>query len=191
MVLPSLQTKWISDEKGYGLFATEFIPKGTVTYCQDLLDIVISPDELSKLPQVLIDSIHKFAFEPPCGNMVLSWDNAKYINHCCQPNSLSTGYEFEIAVRDVQADEELTTNYRLFSKHNTFQFFCDNSQCPRSPMNELPLESIDCSIKSALAYYEKVVQPLDFLVSPLVAEKLKDYLRGNLSYTSVAEQLPV
>jgi hypothetical protein len=191
MVLPSLQTKWISDTKGYGLFATEFIAKGTITYCQDPLDIVISPADILKYHPILRDNIHKFAFEPPTGNMVLSWDNAKYINHCCQPNSLSTGYEFEIAVRDVHPGEELTTDYRLFSKHNKFEFFCDNPQCPRSQMNELPLENIDQRIMSALVDWKKIDQPLEFLVPPTITEKLNLYLTGATAYTSVAEQLPV
>ena len=190
MVLPSLQTKWISDEKGYGLFATEFIAKGTITYCQDPLDIVISPADIPKYHSTLRDSIHKFAFEPPGGNVVLCWDNAKYINHCCQPNTLSTGYEFEIAVRDVLVGEELTTDYRLFSKNNKFNFFCDNMQCPRSQMDELPLEQIDQRIIDALVDWQEVEQPLEFLVPLTIIEKLQQYLNGDGHYISVAEQLP-
>lgn len=191
MVLPNLQIKWLSDEKGYGLFATEFIPKGTITYCQDPLDIVISPADISKYHPALQDCVYKFSFEPPHGNMVLCWDSAKYINHCCQPNSLSTGYEFEIAVLDIHPGEELTTDYRLFSKHNDFNFVCDNEQCPRSQMNELPLEKIDQRIRGALIDWQKVEQPLKFLVPPPIAEKLKRYLNGAIPYSSVAEQLPI
>lgn len=191
MVLPSLRIQWISDEKGYGLFASEFIPKGTVTYCQDSLDIVISPSELQKHHQAIQDSVHKFAFEPPSGDMVMCWDHAKYINHCCQANSLSTGYEFEIAVRDVQVGEELTTDYRLFSKYNKFDFVCDDPQCPRSRMDQLPLQEIDSKIQAALTHYSEIEQPLSFLVPPPILEKLKRYLIDPSAYISVEEELPV
>jgi hypothetical protein len=190
MVLPSLRLQWISEEKGYGLFATEFIPKGTVTYCQDPLDIVIKQADLSKYPQALLDSIHKFAFEPPNGDVVLGWDNAKYINHCCSPSTLSTGYEFELAVRDVEVGEELTTDYRLFTKNNTFAFSCENPICPRSLMSELPLIEIDQRIQSALLHFRAVAQPLSFLISSLQQEKLNRFLEDPDAYISVAEELP-
>jgi hypothetical protein len=44
MIIPWVKIQWISDEKGYGLLATRDIPKGTVTFVQDGLDIVISPE---------------------------------------------------------------------------------------------------------------------------------------------------
>lgn len=190
MVHPSLQLKWISEEKGYGLFAKELIPKGTVTYCQDPLDIVIKQKELPNYPEALKANILKFAFEPPSGDLVLSWDNAKYINHCCTPNSLSTGYEFEIAVRDVEQGEELTTDYRLFTKNNSFDYICHDSNCPGPLMHELPLNSIDQRIREALLNYRFVKQPLEFLIPQKQIKKLNYFLDSSEAYVSVAEELP-
>ncbi|MDG1242596.1 MAG: SET domain-containing protein [Opitutae bacterium] len=190
MVLPSLRIQWLSDEKGYGLIATEFVPKGTITYCQDSLDIVIPQGDISKYSGVLRDSIYKFAYEPPTGEMVLGWDHAKYINHCCLANTLSTGYEFEIAVRDIEVGEELTTDYRLFSKHNTFHVVCRNEHCPQSAMDALPLKDIDARIQSALSSYSSVEQPLGFLVATDTLERLNAYLNDSGEYISVEEELP-
>jgi len=163
---------------------------GTITYCQDPLDIVIPRESLAQYPQALQDSIHKYAFEPPSGELVLCWDNAKYINHCCSPNSLSTGYEFEIAVRNVEPGEELTTDYRLFSKNNRFGTICEQPDCPRSAMNELPLAKIDQQIQSALAHYHAVNQPLSFLVPDRTTQELQRYFESPKAYISIAQELP-
>jgi len=191
MVIPSVRILWISDDKGYGLFSTEHIPKGTITYCQDPLDIVIRKDDVSRYPNALLNSIHKFAFEPPNGDLVLCWDEAKYINHCCSPNSLSTGYEFEIAVRDIQIGEELTTDYRLFSRNNHFACRCDNEQCPRPGMDGFDVPAIDRVIRSALASLTDVPQPLAFLIPPHQKAQLDRFLADPREYISIANELPI
>ena len=57
------------------------------------------------------DVIEKYSYTEPNGNMILSWDIAKYVNHCCNCNIISTGYGFEIAIRDIQPGEELLIYY--------------------------------------------------------------------------------
>ena len=39
MIIPWVRIVWISDQKGYGLVASRPIPKGTITFAQDGLDI--------------------------------------------------------------------------------------------------------------------------------------------------------
>jgi len=35
--------QYIDDHKGYGVFATRFLPEGTITYVKDSLEMEISP----------------------------------------------------------------------------------------------------------------------------------------------------
>ena len=38
MIHPKTTLRFINEEVGYGLYATEFIPKGTITYVKDSLE---------------------------------------------------------------------------------------------------------------------------------------------------------
>ena len=48
------------------------------------------------------------------------------MNHDDQANTLTTGYGFEVAVRDVDEGEELTDDYRIFSTHHDTNFIHEN-----------------------------------------------------------------
>ena len=50
----------------------------------------------------------------------MCWDVAKYINHSFRSNCLSTAYNFEIAIRDIQIDEELTDDYGYLNLSESF-----------------------------------------------------------------------
>ena len=95
----------MNDQVGVGVFATAFIPAGTVVYVEDPLDIVIPPDSPLLDNPVLRPTIDKYAILEPGERRIIGWDAAKYVNHCCQANIISTGYGFEIALRDIQPDE--------------------------------------------------------------------------------------
>lgn len=41
----------------------------------------------------------------------MCWDNGRYVNHSFNSNCLSTAYDFEIAIRDIQPGEQLTDDY--------------------------------------------------------------------------------
>jgi hypothetical protein len=43
--------------------------------------------------------------------MVLCWDNGRFVNHSFNSNCFTTAYDFEVAVRDIQAGEQLTDDY--------------------------------------------------------------------------------
>ena len=43
MIHPSTELKYVSPEIGIGVVATEFIPKGTITWALDPLDQVFPP----------------------------------------------------------------------------------------------------------------------------------------------------
>lgn len=45
MIHPKTELRFISKEVGYGVFATDFIPAGTITWVLDKLDREFLPEE--------------------------------------------------------------------------------------------------------------------------------------------------
>lgn len=111
MIHPHTRLRLVSDEIGLGVFATEFIPKGTIVWAQDPLDREITPAEMEQLDQALRDRVLTYCYRNRVGHFVLSWDNNRFINHSFNPNCMMTPYRIELAVRDIQPGEELTNDY--------------------------------------------------------------------------------
>jgi uncharacterized protein len=115
MIHPNSRIQFISDNVGCGVFATAFIPKGTIVYVKDFMELTITPEQYEKLPHVLQEKVEKYSYIENQGNRIVSWDHGKYVNHCCDCNTISTGYGFEIAIRDIHPGEEITDEYGLFN----------------------------------------------------------------------------
>ena len=120
MIHPDTELTFINAQKGYGVVATKFIPRGTITWVQDELDASFSGHEVNKMREVTRQLIDKYAFTNGTGEKVLCWDHAKYVNHSFNPNCMSTAYDFEFAVRDIEAGEELTDDYGYLNVEQPF-----------------------------------------------------------------------
>lgn len=120
MMHPDTKLKWISDQKGFGVVATALIPKGTITWVQDELDIVFPPDKPDDLKPLTRELFEKYSFRNNMGEYILCWDVAKYMNHSFRSNCLSTAYNFEVAIRDIQKGEELTDDYGYLNLTESF-----------------------------------------------------------------------
>ncbi len=109
----------LSTIAGTGLFAAEFIPKGTIIWKFDpLLDQVYAEEEY----QAMLPSNKSF-LKTYCfmymGNYYLCVDNARFFNHSEEPNCMSSDFNAfnlgcTIAKRDIEIGEELTDDYSLF-----------------------------------------------------------------------------
>jgi hypothetical protein len=129
MVHPDTELTFISPEVGFGVVATSLIPRGTITWVQDELDQVITPQRLNELGPTYFNVLTKYSFVNGRGDYVLCWDLAGSINHSCRPTCLSAGFNFEIAVRDIQPGEELTDDYATLNLEGSFECCCRTSQC--------------------------------------------------------------
>jgi uncharacterized protein len=97
--------------EGFGLFAAEEIPKGTVVWELSPLDIVISKEMLKKLPEVALNYIHKHAImDKQFNQMILSFDNDRFTNHSNNPNT-RFHEQTTVARKDIQVGEEITIDY--------------------------------------------------------------------------------
>lgn len=193
MIHPATELRPVNKDKGLGIFATSFIPKGTLTYVKDDLEIEIGPDDPRLKDPLLKDIIETYSFVDERGIHIVSWDHAKYVNHCCHCNTMSTGYGFEIAVRDIQAGEEITDEYGMFNFDYKLNLKCSKSDC-RGTVSGTDLEDYyivwDKEVKAALKFFNIVTQPLLPFLKDSVLRNVRTYLATDQEYKSVLTLAP-
>ncbi len=107
---------------GIGLFAEEFIPKGTVTWrFLDGFDLRLPESILGILSGPSREQVLKYTYvDPVSGLYELCADDARFFNHSDEPNTASVelppGEEADVATRDISQGEELTCDYRTFDR---------------------------------------------------------------------------
>jgi len=99
---------------GLGLFAKEFIEKGsTVWQYIEGVDVRISKENFEKLNEAQKEYVYKYAWLEEDGCYHSSCDLTNFINHSYSPN-LDNTTDVTIALKDIQPGEELFTNYAEF-----------------------------------------------------------------------------
>lgn len=111
MIHPATELRHVDAVVGHGVFATAPIPRGTITWALDPLDRVMTPDEVAALPPALAFDMERYLWLDRHGRYILAWDLARFVNHSCAPNCLTTPYGFEIAVADIAPGEQLSNDY--------------------------------------------------------------------------------
>jgi uncharacterized protein len=105
---------------GIGLFADEFIPRGTIIWkFNPVIDITLCLDQIEKLAEPSFEQIKKYTYRSMIsGCYVLCGDDARFFNHSTEPNCYdvceSEEQDLTIASRDIEKGEELTCDYALF-----------------------------------------------------------------------------
>jgi hypothetical protein len=189
MIHPATELRLVSVRIGHGVFATRRIPRGTITYVKDELEIELTPRQFERLDEVHRQIVDKYSYVDPQGRRVVSWDHAKYVNHRCECNTMSTGYGFEIALRDIEIGEEITDEYGLFNLLEPMQVDCGCRQCRKvvRPGDITRLSAgWDRKVVEALADLSAVEQPLWHLVDRRTQRAVEGYLAGRQPYRSVA-----
>lgn len=188
MLHPDTELRIKNQEIGYGVFASNFIPIGTIVYIMDALEILIPPGHPKINDPSYKDVLETYSYIDPDGNFILSWDLAKYINHCCHCNILSTGYGFEIAIRDIKDGEEITDDYGAFNFKKQIDLICNHKDC-RKLIKSDDLDQYhlfwDVRIKKALEKFKNVDQPLLKYMDCKTHADLFEYLETGENYRSV------
>lgn len=102
---------------GSGLFAAEFIPRGTPVWrFLPGFDHDFSPEQFAALPPLAREHTRWFCFvSRQTGHVILSGDHACFINHADAANTGAPANSLPpvttVARRDIAADEEITCNY--------------------------------------------------------------------------------
>jgi SET domain-containing protein len=115
--------------EGLGLFAAQYIPKGTIVWrFVPGVDALFDTEQLEKLPEVTRDICRRYAYyDHPSKKYVLCGDDARFENHSGDPNTAGIYPEgcpfgMDIATRDIQEGEEITCDYRSFDAEFSYKF---------------------------------------------------------------------
>lgn len=163
MIHPSSELRFISAEIGYGVFATEFIPRGTFLWVLDGFDRILKVEERDALPPLLRQQVDRYAYQAADGDYVFCWDFGRYMNHSCAPASRGIGDAFEIAVRDIQPGEELTCEYGTLNLIEPMPCRCGALSCRgviQRDDAERYYERWDAEARAAFQIAGAVAQPL-------------------------------
>jgi hypothetical protein len=163
MTHPDTELRRVNDLIGYGVFATRLIPRGTLVWVADVLDQVFTAEQVAGLGPDFQAILDKYTYTDGKGRQVLCWDHARFFNHSCNANCLSAGYDFELAIRDILPDEELTDDYATLNLREPFacaclQFGCRGWIQPRD--FERYADGWDALVRGAFPLVQSVPQPL-------------------------------
>ena len=102
--------------KGIGLFAGEFIPKGKIIWVLEPFFIVDFKNELiNTFPELVKEFLEKYTWTKDGETYHLAIDNERFVNHSETPNVGENKVdESMVALRDIQEGEEILYNYRDF-----------------------------------------------------------------------------
>jgi hypothetical protein len=188
MIHPDLELRFINDTIGSGIFAKKIIPAGTITYVKDSLEIEITMENFQRHSYEMQKVIDKYSYIDERGIKIISWDIAKFVNHSCNCNTMSTGYGFEIAIRNIEAGEEVTDEYGLFNIEQDLACMCGASNC-RGFIKGTDIDTYnktwDQKISKILPSLFVNEQPLKKFIDTTTIAQLRSYMDNPKSYRSV------
>ncbi|MGQ9871588.1 SET domain-containing protein-lysine N-methyltransferase [Leptodesmis sp.] len=155
MIHPHTELRFINEAIGYGVFATEFIPKGTITWILDELDQRYEEAYVMALDPLLRDRLLKFCFRDEQSQYILCWDIARYVNHSFNSTLIATPYYFELAARDIYPGDEITDDDILHYYSHWDRIAAETMQ-----------------------HFNQVDQPLKHLIDPKFADKVAAIAAG-------------
>jgi len=115
-------------DRGSGLFTVEEVKKGDIVFRDDpTIDRIFSAKQVAVMSEAMKEFVHFYAsYDKKKDEYYLDVDNTKFLNHSNTPNITyieETGVM--VATRDIEAGEELTSDYREYddpSKEGHFGF---------------------------------------------------------------------
>lgn len=105
-----------STTHGVGLFADQFVPKGTVTWeYNPLFDSAYTDAEVDALPEVARKIfLHYAYFDKEINKHVLCFDDQRFINHSSHSANIDSTPRKDTASQDIQSGEEILCDYNKF-----------------------------------------------------------------------------
>ena len=188
MIHPHTKVMTCQPVIGVGVFATQFIPKGTIVVVRDRFDTCLTREEFLCLPDPVRESMETYLYHDRRGNLILSWDHARYMNHSCCSNTMMTDYNLEIAVRDIEPGQELTTEYGLLNIQDPYALQCGCEGCRehlRLDDIDVHAETWDALIRASLMHINECPQPLFDLLDHESRSRIDALLLRMEAYSSI------
>lgn len=187
MIHPDTEIRFINEEIGVGVFATKFIPKGTIVWVADDLDMVLEEEYIESLDEARQEVIYKYSYPDNEGRYIINWDHARYMNHSFRPNCADTAYELELAARDIQPGEQLTSDYGVLGDDESFE--CIEEGTTRKRVKEDDYlhyyQEWDDMAREAFKYFNSVEQPLKYLIRKEFVDKVDAVASGRRPLDSI------
>ncbi len=187
MIHPKTELKFISEQIGYGVVATEFIPAGTITWALDDLDREFTPSKIKKMNSLYQEILETYCYRNNKGNFVLCWDYGRFVNHSFKSNCMSTAYDFEIAIRDIQPGEELTDDYGYLNVSAPFKGIDEGTRRKTVYPDDL-LNHYQTWDKQLIKNFPKILkvdQPLKSLITPKLWNTVLEIAEGKKEMDSI------
>ena len=189
MIYPKTELQFISDEIGHGVVATEFIPAGTITWALDKLDREFTPADFEKMDPLYQDILEFYTFRNNVGNLILCWDNGRYVNHSFDSNCLTTAYDFEIAICDIHPGEQLTDDYGYLNISAPFKGIDEGTKRKVVYPDDLVNyhQEWDEKLLKVFHLIPKLNQPLISLIKPELWQEIEDVAQGKAKMKSILQ----
>lgn len=188
MMHPHTQLGFVNETIGYGVFATQLIPKGTIVWILDDLDQKFDESSVKSLDPLRQKQVTKYSYRDRNGKYILCWDLGRFINHSFQPNCISTAYEFEIADKDIYPGEQLTNHYGYLNLDEPFDCLPEEGVSTTTVMADDLLnyyQEWDRQTAEAMRYFNRVEQPLKHLLDRKYIDKVNAVAEGREPLDSV------
>lgn len=187
MIHPKTELKFISDEVGYGVVATGFIPAGTITWVLDKFDREFSPVEVQKMEPFYKNIIDIYSFRNNKGNFILCWDIGRFVNHSFNSNCLTTAYDFEIAIRDIHPGEQLTDDYGYLNISEPFKGIEEGTERKIVYPNDLVNyhKEWDAKISTVFGNILNLEQPMRTIIEDKLWHQIEKVINGREPMDSI------
>lgn len=119
--------------------------------------------------------------------MILCWDIGRFVNHSFKSNCLTTAYDFEIAVRDIQPGEQLTDDYGYLNIPEPFEAMDEGTNRTVVYPDDLVNfhEVWDAQIEKVFDKIITLDQPLKHLIGTKLWDKVTAITAGNEKMDSI------
>jgi hypothetical protein len=189
MIHQSTELKFVSDDIGYGVFATSDIPMGTIIWVKDQLDRVIKKNDLSQFTDANLENLLKYTYRDRNGDYIFCWDHTRFINHSFFPNTMATSLNFEIAIKNIFKGEEITNDYGTLNIIEPF--YCKRTSGSREMVRpddlKLFFKDWDFKIEEASKFIFTVDQPLQKLLTPDQSRQLQLIRNEEIKFPSILD----
>lgn len=147
--------------KGMGVFTTRKFRMGEILWIADDFDVKIPLEAYESLDKIQKTKLNRYSYLDSENRVIVPWDEGKYVNHSCSPNSTST-LEYDnisIAVTDIEKDVEIVEDYYSYFGHfETFECFCGSPNCRKFIGQG---ETYDSELRIELAEMAPVILGMD------------------------------
>lgn len=152
--------------KGLGLFAKRRFQRGEILWIIDDIDLKMPLLTHQALDPIQQQKLNIYCYLDYQNRVIVPWDEGKYVNHSCDPNS--TGLleydNISIALRDIEAGEEIVEDYYCYYGHfETFACKCGAANCRGT------IEQLDSYRPELRLRLEDVVPTIHSVPQPLLA----------------------